>query len=125
PGRILRSGSTVPGWIFDNRIIGTWMDLGSLIDEAPPVSDAGDMTAPGTATVLADAARAAGAAPSVHNTQPWRWRVYPDRLDLFADRSRQLTVADPDGRLLTVSCGAALHHARVALVAAGWLPQVE
>jgi nitroreductase len=75
--------------------------------------------------VLAEAARAAGLAPSVHNTQPWRWRVHPDRLELYADRSRQLRAADPDGRLLAISCGAALHHARVALAAAGWQPEVE
>jgi nitroreductase len=77
------------------------------------------------AGVLAGAARAAGLAPSVHNTQPWRWRVHPDHLDLYAERSRQLQAADPDGRLLAVSCGAALHHARVALAAEGWQPAVE
>lgn len=77
-----------------------------------------------TAAALAEAAEAAGYAPSVHNSQPWRWRVERDALDLFADRSRQLGVADPDGRLLTVSCGAALHHARVALAAEGLTPAV-
>ena len=76
------------------------------------------------AEVLAETARAAGLAPSVHNTQPWRWRVHGDRLDLYADRSRQLGVADPAGRLLMISCGAALHHARVALAAEGWHPEV-
>ncbi|TNH31133.1 nitroreductase [Micromonospora orduensis] len=70
-------------------------------------------------TALADAARQALRAPSVFNSQPWRWRVGPDTLDLLADRERQLTVTDPDGRLLIISCGAALHHARVALGAAG------
>jgi nitroreductase len=76
------------------------------------------------AAALAGAAAVAGLAPSVHNTQPWRWRVFRTRLDLFADRSRQLGVADPDGRLLMISCGAALHHARVALAAEGWQPAV-
>jgi nitroreductase len=76
------------------------------------------------AEVLAEAARAAGLAPSVHNTQPWHWRVRHDRLDLYADRNRQLDVADPDGRLLMISCGAALHHARVTLAAEGWRPLV-
>ena len=74
--------------------------------------------------MLAEAATAAGRAPSVHNTQPWRWRVLPDRMELHADRSRQLGVSDPDGRLLMISCGAALHHARVALAAEGWRPVV-
>lgn len=69
---------------------------------------------------LAEAAQRALRAPSVFNTQPWRWRVTAGTLDLYADRERQLAVADPDGRLLTLSCGAALHHVRVALAAAGY-----
>jgi hypothetical protein len=68
---------------------------------------------------LTEAAMAAGFAPSVHNTQPWRWRMRPDGLDLRAARERQLQVADPEGRLLIISCGAALHHAQVALAAEG------
>lgn len=68
---------------------------------------------------LAEAAQRALRAPSAFNSQPWRWRVDVGVLELYADRARQLTVADPDGRLLTLSCGAALHHARVALIAAG------
>lgn len=76
------------------------------------------------AAVLAEAAGAAGYAPSVHNTQPWRWRVHTGWLDLHAERSRQLTVTDPDGRLMMISCGAALHHALVALRAEGWRGEV-
>lgn len=75
--------------------------------------------------VLAEAAAAAGYAPSVHNTQPWRWQVTAHGLDLFADRSRQLKIADPMGRLLIISCGGALQHARVALAAEGWAADVE
>jgi nitroreductase len=76
------------------------------------------------AVVFADAATAAGHAPSILNTQPWLWRVHPDRLDLFANRSRQLAAGDPQGRQLMLSCGAALHHARIALAADGWAVHV-
>jgi hypothetical protein len=76
------------------------------------------------AQVLTRAAMTAGAAPSVFNTQPWRWRVVGDVVELRADRTRQLAAADPDGRLLTVSCGAALHHLRTALAGAGWQCEV-
>jgi nitroreductase len=69
---------------------------------------------------LAAAARLAGLAPSIHNTQPWRWRVLGSTMQLWAVRERQLPLTDPLGRMLTISCGAALHHARVALAAEGW-----
>ncbi|WFE27759.1 nitroreductase [Solwaraspora sp. WMMD791] len=92
----------------------------------PTTTEAGEAGADRPiAAVLAQAAAAAGYAPSVHNTQPWRWRVRPDRLELYADRSRQLSATDPEGRLLVLSCGAALHHARIAVAAQGWTAQVD
>jgi hypothetical protein len=69
---------------------------------------------------LAHAAAATGYAPSIHNTQPWRWLVGTDTMDLYLYRSRVLAVTDPDARLATLSCGTALHHARTALAAEGW-----
>ncbi|HYF73110.1 MAG TPA: hypothetical protein VD864_09840 [Nocardioides sp.] len=63
-------------------------------------------------------------APSIHNSQPWRWRVRGDRVELHADRSRQLPMADPSGRNLAISCGAALHQAAVAAQALGWPAEV-
>lgn len=69
--------------------------------------------------VLAAAVERALRAPSVHNTQPWRWRLREGVVELHADRDRQLVGTDPDGRDLILSCGAALHHLRVALAAAG------
>lgn len=72
-----------------------------------------------TSRSIIEAAQRALHAPSVFNTQPWRWRIKSGTLELYADRQRQLTVTDPDGRLLTISCGTALHHARVALTASG------
>jgi hypothetical protein len=76
------------------------------------------------AAVLAEAAELAGRAPSVLNTQPWHWRVGPETLDLFADRSRALPATDPDRRMLTISCGVALHHAIVALDAEGFTAHI-
>jgi nitroreductase len=63
-------------------------------------------------------------APSVHNSQPWRWKVGQQTLHLYADRSRHLPHTDPDRRDLLVSCGATLHHAVVALSALGWHAKV-
>ena len=74
---------------------------------------------------LVQAADAARFAPSIHNTQPWRWVVRDDRLELFGAAERQLHEQDPEGRMLLLSCGTALHHARVALDAEGWRHEVE
>jgi nitroreductase len=64
-------------------------------------------------------------APSVHNSQPWRWRVGPHSVHLFAERSLQLEHTDPDGRDLLVSCGIALNHCAVALAALGWQAKIH
>ncbi|KHD77900.1 nitroreductase [Actinoplanes utahensis] len=72
------------------------------------------------ARALSAAAATAGHAPSIHNTQPWRWRLSRSELNLYLDHSRALDVTDPDSRLAILSCGAALHHALVSLAADGW-----
>lgn len=64
-------------------------------------------------------------APSIHNTQPWRWRVGTASLDLHSEPDMQLHNTDPDGRELMLSCGAALHHCVVALAAMGWQARVH
>lgn len=64
-------------------------------------------------------------APSVHNTQPWRWRIQPGLVELHADWTRHLPWTDPDRRDLVLSCGAALHHLRVALAAQGLAARVQ
>lgn len=76
-------------------------------------------TKPDHQTVLA-AIELANHAPSVHNTQPWHWLIGSNSVHLMADRTRRAPVTDPDGRDLLLSCGAALHHLRVAFAALGW-----
>ena len=58
-------------------------------------------------------------APSIHNTQPWRFEGDGDRLDVFYDPDRALPVLDPTGRQQIISCGIAVEFAVVALRAAG------
>ncbi len=73
---------------------------------------------------LARAVETALRAPSVHNTQPWLWRIRTDAIELHADRFRHLAATDPDRRDLVVSCGAALHHLRVAMAGSGTATEV-
>jgi nitroreductase len=72
--------------------------------------------------LLRECLRAAVAAPSIHNTQPWRFRVTPLGIDVLADRSRGLSVIDPSGRELFMSVGAAVLNLRVAMLAHGRQP---
>jgi nitroreductase len=70
--------------------------------------------------MLATAVRA----PSVHNTQPWRFVIGPHAIDLYADPERKLG-QDRDGREMLISCGAALFGLRLAVRGAGYLPAVR
>jgi len=66
----------------------------------------------------------AATAPSIHNTQPWRFLLHPRVIDVYADPHRALTVIDPDGRELYLSCGAVTLNLRVAVRALGRHPRV-
>lgn len=74
---------------------------------------------------LLQAVRDALRAPSIFNTQPWRWGIDAGALELRAEWTRQLHAVDPYGHELLLSCGAALHHALVSLAGGGWATEVE
>jgi nitroreductase len=75
------------------------------------------------------AVEAAVLAPSMHNTQPWRFRLAGGCLEVWADPGRQLPVADPLGWAARMACGAAAANAALALAVGGlrthlrWLPE--
>ncbi len=75
-----------------------------------------------TATQLDHVLRAALRAPSLHNSQPWSFRVDADRIELHLDRDRLLPVCDPDGRESRIGSGAALYNLRLALSRYGVKP---
>lgn len=64
-------------------------------------------------------------APSVHNTQPWRFAAHADRLELSADPDRRLRYADPLDKGLRLSCGAVLMNLRLLLQDNGIRPIVS
>lgn len=75
--------------------------------------------------VIVAALQLACRAPSLHNSQPWRWVVGEQFVQLFADPARLVGSTDRTGREALVSCGAALDHFRVAMSAAGWQSSVR
>ena len=54
-------------------------------------------------------------APSLHNTQPWHFVVQDNLINVLADRSRQLHVADADARELYISIGCAIENLMIAI----------
>lgn len=74
--------------------------------------------------VVEEVVRAAISAPSLHNSQPWRFSARTGDsgatlIELRADHERDLPVADREGRELCISCGAALEFGRIAARALG------
>lgn len=64
--------------------------------------------------VIEDAVRLACRAPSLYDTQPWRWVADGAGLDLLLDASR-VVHADRSMREAHISCGGALEHLRSAM----------
>ncbi|SOX54381.1 NAD(P)H nitroreductase [Mycobacterium ahvazicum] len=75
--------------------------------------------------VITTAVELACHAPSLYNSQPWRWITDGVSVDLFVDPEQELPAADTSGREAIISCGAALDHFRTAMAAAGWATNVE
>ena len=62
---------------------------------------------------------AATRAPSIHNTQPWRFTASADQVAVHFDPERALPVLDPTLRQQVISCGIAVEFAVVALASRG------
>jgi nitroreductase len=73
---------------------------------------------------LAEWVRVATMAPSMHNTQPWKFRILRDSqaIEIRADPARMLQHGDPHGRAVHIACGAALFNLCVAVAAGGREP---
>lgn len=68
---------------------------------------------------------AAMLAPSMHNTQPWRFAVSGARIDVSLDRHRLLPAEDPSGRAAYIAIGAALLNIRACAAARGLAVTLE
>ncbi len=99
---------------------------GMMADDELPGRRSGEPAAP-FRRLVDGLVLAAVAAPSMHNTQPWRFRVEGagGTIELHADPARMLPVGDPDGRAAHIACGAALLNLRVAAAVAGLRPDIR
>ena len=74
---------------------------------------------------LRTAVELASLAPSVHNTQPWRFTWDGSALTVHEDPARSLPVLDPTGRERRISCGSVVLMARLAFAALGYDVEAE
>lgn len=77
--------------------------------------------------MIAELLAAAAAAPSMHNSQPWQFRVLRAGhvIELRADPDRTLPYSDPAGRAVHIACGAALFNLCLAALVFGREPAVR
>jgi len=68
---------------------------------------------------IADVIRYATLAANSHNTQPWRFRVMRDAVEIMPDPSRRTPAVDPDDHHLFVSLGCAATNLAIAAAASG------
>lgn len=107
-----------------NELIAYGRDIGVRVAETGGIMRT--QVQPDAATVESLLA-AAVAAPSIHNTQPWRFRLDPESqaLEVHAAPTRTLPLADPVHRAQYLSVGAAVFNLRLAAVHQGWRPEVK
>ncbi len=68
---------------------------------------------------MRDFIRYATLAPNGHNTQPWRFRVGQNRIEIVPDFSRRTPIVDPDDHHIFVSLGCAAENLALAAAARG------
>ena len=90
---------------YDGLVAKTWRHSHGSIDSGP--------------TLLRELVRYATLAPNSHNTQPWRFRIEPNRLTVLPDFSRRCPAVDPDDHHLFVSLGCASENLTLAAEAHG------
>ena len=86
--------------------------VGAMSEPIPPGRDGQVRSGPG----------GVGAVGAQHPAMAVHRRV---DMSLYADVDRGLPVADPDGREMLISCGAALFNVRLALRSMGYIPQAR
>jgi hypothetical protein len=64
--------------------------------------------------------RAAVLASNPHNTQPWKFHLLPNGIDVFADTSRRLGAMDPLLREMHIGVGCAVENLLLAAEAVGY-----
>jgi nitroreductase len=109
-GGVVLAGLGAAGWLG-------WRGMGSA-GEIADLAARQRQTLPVPASDR-DLIRYATLAANGHNTQPWRFRMGPQGIDILPDLSRRTPVVDPDDHHLFASLGCAVENLSIAASAAG------
>ncbi len=60
-----------------------------------------------------------------HNTQPWKFAIREDAIEIHPDYTRRLSVVDPHDRALWMSLGCALENLIISAENIGYFPEVS
>lgn len=82
------------------------------------------MRVPAMPAQMLEIVRYATLAANSHNTQPWKFVIQSDAIEIHPDYSRRLPVVDPGDRELWISLGCALENLLIAARAAGYACEV-
>jgi len=78
-----------------------------------------------TPTQMRELVHYATLAANGHNTQPWKFTIKQDAIEIHPDYSRELAIVDPNHRELWISLGCALENLLVAARASGFAAEVS
>jgi len=97
-----------------------WLDYDQQAKSAQKPLDQGSPRP----TQMREIVRYATLAANGHNTQPWKFALKEDALEIHPDYTRRLAVVDPEDRELWISLGCALENLLLAAQASGYAPEV-
>jgi hypothetical protein len=64
-------------------------------------------------------------APSGHNTQPWKFKIHENSIEIIPDRTKALPAVDKNNRELYISIGCALENLCIAAQHLGYTACIE
>lgn len=98
-----------------------WLDYNQQADQTWRAFE----MASNTSTQMRELVHYATLAANGHNTQPWKFAIKQDAIEIHPDYSRELAIVDPNHRELWISLGCALENLLVAARASGFATEVS
>ena len=117
---LLAAGTTAAAGVYMLAEFTPWVDYDGQIQRTWTTDTHGSEPSAQMRSLVHYATLAA----SGHNSQPWKFTIQENAIEIHPDTSRRLPVVDPDHRELWISLGCALENLLIAARADGFTPEV-